>query len=448
MAPPAIKTVCKSTVVSTKPVQPGKFYEPPALGRVMEGSHLRMVYYYSAPKDGEVGERTKRLRESISEMLSSYPVVTGRLVKNEEGRWRVKCNDAGVRVVEATAEGGVEEWLRRRGRAEEMKLVHWEDMFHKPYFWSTFYVQLTEFEEGGLTIGLSCTHLLADPISATMFIKAWADVTHGCKILSPPLFHPLPPRIPANTATQKAHSDLINHYKSYAQNKPAAPSITATKQETLTLSFTDEMVHSCMAMAAGARAGENPTPFEALAALFWVCVSKAKREANGLIPMSLCMDMRKTLHLEKGIFGNCMAYSKVNGAGLDEKGLEKPAMAVREKVKKMGNKEGAMDLVEWLELGIADYDHHQMNGCDLICADFEDVEPYSAVFEEGLDQVHVSCYTEPVTGLGQVLILPSPQGKFSRVAMVTLAEDEAAKLCEDELLLHFNPTVSMGASKY
>lgn len=55
-------------------------------------------------------------------------------------------------------------------------------------------MQITEFEEGGLAIGLSCIPLLADPTCATMFIKAWAHTTLLQKMLSPPYIHPLPPR--------------------------------------------------------------------------------------------------------------------------------------------------------------------------------------------------------------------------------------------------------------
>jgi hypothetical protein len=36
----------------------------------------------------------------------------------------------------------VEEWLRNVDREKELELVYWEDMLEKPYYWSTFYVQV------------------------------------------------------------------------------------------------------------------------------------------------------------------------------------------------------------------------------------------------------------------------------------------------------------------
>lgn len=85
---------------------------------------------------------TEKLRESLAETLSSFQIVTGRLVKSAEGYWMIKCNDAGMRMVEARAKGSVVEYLQNVNRDKELELVHWEDMFHKPYFWSTFYVKV------------------------------------------------------------------------------------------------------------------------------------------------------------------------------------------------------------------------------------------------------------------------------------------------------------------
>lgn len=137
-----VSWICKRTTVSTKPVQAGKFCSLSALDRIMEHNDLRIVFYYRSPKERKVGESIKMLRESLSETLSAYPIVTGRLLKTPEGHWMIKCNDAGVRTVEARAKGSVDKWLQNLDREKELNLVHWEPMFHKPYFWSTFYVQV------------------------------------------------------------------------------------------------------------------------------------------------------------------------------------------------------------------------------------------------------------------------------------------------------------------
>ncbi|CAK7353528.1 unnamed protein product [Dovyalis caffra] len=437
--------ICKRTIVSAKPVQPGKYCSFSVLDRLMEQNWLKIVYYFQTPGTREPGELTKKLRESMSEMLTSFPIVTGRLLKDPEGHWMIKCNDAGVRMVEARAKGSVEDWLKSVDREKELKLIHWEEMFHKPYFWSTFYAQITEFEEDGLAIGLSCFHLLADPTCATMFIKAWADVTFTGKMLDPPLFNPLPPRRPGRqNPNHEPYIDLIDSYKPLIEK---ANMVTDTKHATIALAFSDPMVRACMATCRTTDQS-NPSPFEALAGLFWVCLSKLKRSSDGLIDMSICLDMRKVLHLDNGFFGNCMVYNKISSRYVKEYKLSDAAEAIGEVVAKMDS-DAIVDLIDWLQQN--DYQSPPlMNGCDLICVSLEGVDPYLAVFEEGLVPIRASYYVEPVVGAGHVWILPSPKGEgpLSRVVMVTLPWDEAIKLCEDDLILHLSPTILMGVNKY
>lgn len=138
-----VSIICKRTVVSTKPVQPGKYFPLSVLDRLMENNHIRMVYYYQTSGEGELGELTKKLRETLSEMLTHFPIVTGRLLRDDREHWKVKCNDAGVRMVEAKAKGSVEEWLTTVDREKELQLVYWEGMLQMYYYyWSTFYVQV------------------------------------------------------------------------------------------------------------------------------------------------------------------------------------------------------------------------------------------------------------------------------------------------------------------
>lgn len=308
-------------------------------------------------------------------------------------------------------------------------------------------MQLTEFEEGGLAIGLSCSHLLADPNCATMFIKAWADTTLVGTMHTPPFFHSLPPRKFVNKKPKhKPYATLINHYKSTMER--SIPGTSIAKHATVTLAFSDPMVRACMTMALTPGA-PNPSPFQAIAGLFWVCLSKVKGMNEELIDMSLCLDTREELGLDKGFFGSCMVYNKVHAEySLDQNKVAVAARAIGEVVSKMDN-EGIMDLIEWLELD----DHNKtlplINGYDLICANLENLDSYWIGFEEGFKPSRVSYYVEPVFGHGQILVLPPPPGDspLSRMVMVTLSEDEAIKLCQDNLILHFSPTVLMGTNK-
>ncbi|KAL1552481.1 protein ECERIFERUM 26-like [Salvia divinorum] len=425
--------ICKRTVISTKPVEPGKFSPLSVLDRIMERNHVRIVLYYSLPTRRRPGELTKMLRESISEALSAYPRASGRLVRTPEGHWTVKCNDAGVRMVEAKVDGTVQEWLHNVDREKELMLVHWEEIFHKPYFWSTFYAQITEFECGGVAIGLSCSHMLSDPISATALIKAWADTTLGGHTAPSPVFRPLPTR-PQQAANTPTNPSSIDHYKSATEGGACTPPPTST----ITLHFSQDAVARCVAAA-----GPHSTPFDALAALLWTRISKIRGAGPAWPELSICFDARSVLGLESGFFGSCMVFKKVAGLSEDVAGA---AAAVREAAAGMDG-DGVMEVIEWLERERGG-DPVRMDGGNVLCMNLESVGVYGAVFEGNAAPLRAACYVEPVGVAGQLVIMPAahPGG---RVVAVTLPEDEARKLLEDAWveLEGIGPCIVMGLTK-
>lgn len=144
MAEGTVTHIGKRSVVSSRwHAEPGKFCHVSVLDRLMEQNQVKIVYYYPSRGDhAEPGEWIKKLRDSLSCVLTNFPILTGRLHKNQEGHWMVKCNDGGVRMVEAKVKGSVEDWLKSVDREKELKLLYWEEMFHKPYHWPTVYVQV------------------------------------------------------------------------------------------------------------------------------------------------------------------------------------------------------------------------------------------------------------------------------------------------------------------
>lgn len=314
-------------------------------------------------------------------------------------------------------------------------------------------MQMTEFEGGGLAIGLSCAHLVADAAAATMLLKAWAETTLLGKMLSPPYSHHLPTTKtrsispnPHHHPTTNTHH-LIHHYQSAMSiNNPYPTSNTTPNMATLTLSFPQDTVRRCMADA------RSSDPFTALTALLWVAVSsvkhKSKEGLGPLLDMSLCLDMRKVLGLSKAFFGNAMVFDKVSGQELKERHLVEAAKTVSDAVRKMGNEGMVMGLIEWLQGEKMSHDHNLsvLTGPGLVCANWEGLCPYEATFEPGVGPIRASYYLERVFGEGHLLILPSPKGEgpLGRVAMVTLPEDEAIVLCEEPIVQCYSPTILMG----
>lgn len=111
-------------------------------------SHLRAVLYFKHD-DGGSSEQYSAVamaawaKETVSAALSEHPVLAGRLRREREGEgwWEVKYNDAGVRMVQGTAEVSMEEFLREE--MEEGVLGYWIDVDReKPEMSALFYIQV------------------------------------------------------------------------------------------------------------------------------------------------------------------------------------------------------------------------------------------------------------------------------------------------------------------
>ena len=135
----------KLTVVSSRPVSSsGKAHALSALDRGMGSHTLHVIYYYKNEENWFESFDLNSLRESLSEVLTLYPTVTGRLgIRGVDGGWEVKCNDAGVRVIKASVDATLDQWLKSASGSEENLLVAWDHMPDDPTTWSPFLIQVS-----------------------------------------------------------------------------------------------------------------------------------------------------------------------------------------------------------------------------------------------------------------------------------------------------------------
>lgn len=297
-----------------------------------------------------------------------------------------------------------------------------------------FNYQVTEFEGGGFAVGLSCSHLLADPICATMFLKAWADTTLVQNITGPSIFHPRP----------RPNNSLINYYKS-SMEKPPPTLTTHAEHKTIALAFSNNAVRACIGMAQdGGPLNDGPSPFAALAGLFWACISKVRRNGNdedGFVKMSICLNGRRGLKVGNDVFGNYMVCNAVEVDDWVERSVSTVVRAVVEVVTSMEDKENILELInsqhddQWSTLN-----------SNLICMNLEELE--ETTFKSDNKLIRTSYYVEPVGKGGQILILPplqlSQKAQLSRVVVVTLQNDEVVKLLVNDLILSFHPKILFG----
>lgn len=128
------------TTVSSKPTRSGRVHSFTTLDNAMSPHTVHVMFYYARSPFGSFDLDTVRI--SLSELLSLYPPVVGRVAKNSDGILEVKCNDAGLRVLKAKVCVGVGEWLRSADGREESDLTVWEEMPEDPNTWSPFRLQV------------------------------------------------------------------------------------------------------------------------------------------------------------------------------------------------------------------------------------------------------------------------------------------------------------------
>ncbi|XP_031398726.1 stemmadenine O-acetyltransferase [Punica granatum] len=119
------------------------------------------------------------IKDSLGKAFVEEPTICGRLRRPEEGsEFEIVSNDSGARLIEARIGIGLEEFLESEGREEaEAELVYWKDIDEQnPQFCPLFYIQVTNFQCGGYSIGISCSLLLADPPFISSFLKKWAAI--------------------------------------------------------------------------------------------------------------------------------------------------------------------------------------------------------------------------------------------------------------------------------
>ncbi|KAF8097949.1 hypothetical protein N665_0278s0011 [Sinapis alba] len=416
------------TAISSKPSRSGQVHTFTALDNAMSLHTVHVIFYY--PRSPFKSFDLDSVRIPLSELLSMYPPVIGRVNKNQEGILEVKCNDAGLRVLKAKVSVGIDEWLRSADGHEESDLTAWEDMPEDPSTWSPFRLQINEFEGGGVAIGLSCPHMHADATTLTVLLKSWTEAQRRQCIIHPPSFSPLPYNLTETNAVNSYHDSF---------SKPIAGPIS-TKTATATFRFSSSAFTRCIKKHSIDEISPKATPFDVFAALFWTRVALVKDKSERVC---VCVDFRRLLPnpaLPYGFFGNALNFSSLEMANVVDKGVGHVACLMNEHVTSLN--------VEKLRSGLKRAGSQgKMYGKDLTIVNMEhmivDGEPlmYEAVFEEGVKPMHVSYRIGNDGGEGMIMVMPSPEKGFGRTVEVTLPEEEMSKLLSDQEILRLEPEI-------
>nr|AMZ03411.1 acyltransferase ACT5 [Plectranthus barbatus] len=289
---------------------------------------MPLVYFYSPSTEIPNSQKSDHLKNSLSEVLSRYYPLAGRLV----GNLHVDCDDSGVPFSEAEANCDLSHVITNPDPKNMTKFLPYKLNESRDFCMA---VQATYFRCGGAAVGLLISHKIADALSFFSFANTWAAVARdGDGGGQMPKFDAaayFPPRD-------------ISGYK---------PSTGMMKEELATRIFTfpakEISVLRERYAAAGGSTGtglgdvphRRPTRVEALSAFIWnrfVSATGMKPDPNKIYTVQHAVNLRTRTDppLTESHFGNisrvAIAKPAVGDGGLMDGGVEL-MQRVREAIK-------------------------------------------------------------------------------------------------------------------
>ncbi|KAG6644457.1 protein ECERIFERUM 2-like [Carya illinoinensis] len=172
-----------SSVVPATVTGENKVHELTHMDLAMKLHYIQGVYFFR--REAVEGLSILDLKEPMFQCLDHYFTVSGRVRRSETGRPFIKCNDSGVRIVEADCDTSIEEFLAMKYHCFHGSLVYNQVLGPDLAFSPLVIIQFTRFKCGGMSLGLSWAHVLGDAFSASAFINMWGQILSG---------HEMPPK--------------------------------------------------------------------------------------------------------------------------------------------------------------------------------------------------------------------------------------------------------------
>lgn len=305
------------------------------------------------------------LKASLSQALVSFYPFAGRLVTNTHGEPELLCNNEGAGFSQAFADADLEFVdFSRPDVSVEGKLVPARVLDHLAKDGGSLLpllcVQVTSFKCGGVVVGCTFDHRIADAYSANMFFTAWSDISRNVPPALTPTFRRshLNPRRPYHYAAsiddlyvKLSSISLQNNHSSNgeSESRPLPPSL-ASKIYYLEADKIEEL----QALASGN--GKRRSKLEAFCAYLWRLVA-ATVDEKANCKMGVVVDGRswlRTRGLPPNYFGNVLSipFAETAAAELMESDYSQSWAAdlIHGCIAEAASEEHFQSLIDWVEM--------------------------------------------------------------------------------------------------
>ena len=320
--------------LKTKDQKKGKVEEMElsAFDRATYDTNFSIIFFFRAPTFCN-----SAMEKGLIRALEEYPEWAGQVARNSSpssSPSSILLDNRGVYFVEATCNTSLNSFIpstpnpnllylhgARSKEEEEEPLLH---------------IQITRFSCGGLSVGITASHVIADGIAACSFWIKWGNCTRGIVQLPRQILDRkiLPPRNPLKIEFEHkgVEYDVLSH-----------PSINGDLRKTADIimekvNFSAGFLRKLKSLASSPL--KSYTTFEVLVAHLWRSVTKARGlDNNTETRIRIAVDGRRRLKptIPEGYLGNLVlwAFPAADTATLRHQPLSHAAELIRAAVAKL-----------------------------------------------------------------------------------------------------------------
>ncbi|CAH9065885.1 unnamed protein product [Cuscuta epithymum] len=246
----------------------------------MKLHYIRGVYLFTSEAVGGISNGD--LKDTMFPLLEAYYPVAGRIRNSpEDGRPFIKCNDSGVRIIEANCSRTVDEWMGLMtdpSSSDSYSRLLYHDQVLGPDlgFSPLLFIQFTWFKCGGVSVGLSWAHVLGDVCSVSEFFNKFAQGLAGRPIqpLQIPTTAGLSPTLKGNNQLPSSFGKVDpvgDHWRIAHSSKMVTHSFQVTNEQLnqlISKSFEGSKHHPIKIISS----------FDVISAVIWKTLAKLRGE--------------------------------------------------------------------------------------------------------------------------------------------------------------------------
>ncbi|KAE9595990.1 hypothetical protein Lal_00030657 [Lupinus albus] len=381
---------------------------------MMKLHYIKASYFFSSEAAQGLFS-AHELKKPMFPLLDLYTKISGRIRRSECGRPFIKCNDAGVRIVESHYDISLQEWLRQNGYGVE-GVVHDHVLGPDLGFSPLVFVKFTWFKCGGLCVGLSWSHILGDAFSAFNFMILWSKALSGH--VPPKSLH-----VP-NSIEPSASSNYPIYVKKVKIIGEQWVATSDTKVVTQSFYVTSTQLQHLVKVTN--HENNNVSCFEILSALLWKYIANIRQDSESKV-VTICTH-------ENGRKENEFPSNNSLVLSIVEANVEVGKSDIQDLVRLIGEKKmvGNYHLREKLEEESGWKEDFLVYGANLTFVDLEHANIYGVKLN-GEKPIVANCAFHGVGDKGVVLVLPTAQEdnedqSNTRMITVSLPEKELDQL--------------------